>query len=469
MYNLCNLTLNLKRLTTSNESIANDADGKPKKSRSLGLLFYGFKLHDGVKMKSNDIARALATNLNVTLEDNAQVEVNFNIDTDEDGAPVEDAVEDVPGAEINTDEEDEAAEEAAESEADADNAEADMDQLQEAQDSLESLGESLYRHSDNQTVSRMGMGFYKLALESIVGESELSKIGIPSFESREYNKHHAAILALESHAQIVDHINTVSMEAGLNWLKKLKHKIAVLFRGEKALLKRAEGLYRIAQTSKNEQASNDQITVNEKKGLNLNILTSKKWTDEKEFLTHVQQFANLYREMAELRDGYSDEFVDMMFPESRKWPRSGDDEHAYPMFGIKLVRKELVVGHLAKTTNTPTTVPNLTPAMCEKVLVEVMDLLRKGNMVRDNIHTMIDVCEKAKVVEYSTSDTHSQTGNTKETTVHGSSTTVHTKESYPDGYLEMLETLNDLQTLKNKTVTEILNYVNYSLTDREFN
>lgn len=417
-------------------------------------------------MKS--LSTLLAESLKVSLEDNAQVEVNFNIDTDEDGAPVDDAIEGIPAPS----EEDEPSEEETEmndSEEETDAAEADMDQLQEAQDSLESIRIVLNKHSDERTLSRMGIGFYKIALESIVGKDILEEVGVPSFESREYSKHHSALIAMESHVALIQHVNTISMEANFNWLKKLRHQIAVFFKGEKALLKRAQGLHAIAQTSKNEQATNDNIDVNGAKGLKLPIILSRKWNDERQFLGYVKEFTALYNGMAEIKDGYADEFVDNMFPGSKQWPKSDNGKSTYPMFGIKLVRGELIEGFESTQVTQETTVPNLSPKVCEEVLIEVMNTLRKGRIVHENIGIMCDVLERVKKVDMSTSNTISQTGNTRETIVKGESSTVHTTETYPDGYVEMLKTLEDLLTLKNKVITEILNYVNYSLTDREFN
>lgn len=414
----------------------------------------------------SDISKALAKALNISLEDNAQVEVNFNIDTDEDGAPIDDAVE---GVDLPSDEPTEEEEEMAESEGESDAAEADMDQLQEAQDSLESLGSILHQHNRDGTLTRMGISFYKIALESIVGNEIIQQLEIPTFESRDYTKHHSGLIALESHNQLTHHLNVVSMEAGFNWLKKLRHKLAVFFKGEKALLKRAEGLRTIAQTSKGEQASNDTIDVNHAKGLKLPILLSRKWDSEDQFLTQVKTFNALFNEMAELRDGYSDEFVDNMFPSSNNWPKDAKGGRSYEMFGIKLVRDDLINGHKSTEVTQTANVVNLTPDMCEQVLAEIMNTLRKGNMVRDNIAIMCDICENVKKVEMSTSDTTSQTGNTRDTMVKGSSSTTHTNVTYPDGYIEMMNTLEDLLSLKMKVMTEILNYVNYSLTDREFN
>ena len=138
------------------------------------------------------------------------------------------------------------------------------------------------------------------------------------------------------------------------------------------------------------------------------------------------------------------------------------------MFGVRLIRKDLIEYHDASEITSSATVVNLTPAMCNEVLVELIELLRKGNVVRDNLYTMSNILEKAEKVDTSTSTTTSRTGY-GENRVDGSAETVHTSSSYPDGYEEMYEALVYLSSIKNRIVTEILNYVNYSLTDREFN
>lgn len=412
----------------------------------------------------NKLKEMLAKNLNLSMEDNAQVEVNFNIDTDEDGAPTDDDV-DVPVVTPDEMADDEQNKDEIESEGETDSAEADMDQLQEAQDSLESLGSVLIKHDNDRTLSRMGVGFYKLALESIVGSEMLAQIQVPSFESRDYSKHHAMVLSLESHFEITKHLNTVSMESNFNWLKKLRHQVAVFFKGEEALLKRAKGLRAISQTSKGEHASNDAITVNESKGLKLPILLTRKWSSEDEFVKNVTEFTNLYNSMAEVGTKFSDEFVDNIFPNSNEWKATDKGGKVYEMFGMKLIRKELIEGFDAEKVIQKTTVVNLSPATCDKVLDLVIVTLSKGDMVRSNITTMCNACERVKQVNVSTSDTVSHIGKDSDTTA----TTTSTSVSYPDGYLEMMKTLEDLMVLKNKTITEILNYVNYSLTDREFN
>lgn len=416
------------------------------------------------KLKLGDM---LAKKLNISTEDNAQVEVNFNIDTDENGAPVDDAP--IETNVDDTEEEDESAIEASESESEADTAEADMDQLQEAQDSLESIGIVLNKHAEAGTLSAAGLGFYQIALESIVGTSNVESLGIPSLESKSYTKHHATVVALESHRELTTIVGNISMEARINWLRKLTHKIDVLFRGEKALLKRAKGLNAIADTSEGEHSSNDNLKVNASKSVKLPTLLTQKWDSEHAFLNHVKEFTGVYNAMTTVSGGYDDDFVDNLFPGSDKWtPRDGKPTKT--IFGVRLVRDTLIQSYTAEPVTSETTVPNLTPAAAKAVLKEVMVLLEHGDLMHENCWTMFRIMEKAKTVKTSTSKTKGATldPETAKTTVSGSETT-NEEVTYPEGYQEMYETMAVMSELKNKVVTEILNYVNFSLTDREFN
>lgn len=415
-------------------------------------------------MKNNTLGAMLARQLNVSLEDNAAVEINFAIDTDDDGAPVApDAVEE-SALEVN-----DATAEANEADGEAESAESDMDQLQEAQDSLESLGSVLTKHVEGGTMSRMGVGFYKLALESIVGKDTLEEIGIPSLEGHAYSKHHASLIAMESHVVLQHHINTVSMEARMDWLKKIAHKIDVLFRAEKALLKRANALNALADGSENEHSSNEELQVNAKKSPDMYRLLTVQWKTPEEFLTQVKIFTEVYNSMTTVKGGFDDDFVDNLFPGSDKWSKGKEGKPTKVMFGMKLVRDTTIVGYTAEDVTSPTKVPNLSPAMCKSVLVEVIKMLNHGDIMYDNSWTMLRILEKSATHKSSTSTT---TGSTKGVLAADRTTsmtkTVHEESAYAEGYESMFETMGDLDRLKNKVVTEILNYVNFSLTDREF-
>lgn len=406
---------------------------------------------------SIDLSNVLKQNLG--LEDNSQVEVNFHIDTDEDNAP--DVAGDAPEVEENLEvpEPNQTNLEAEEATADAAESSDEAEQLQEAQDSLESLTAVMSKHIDNGTMSRMGLRTYRLALESIVPAKVLDQVGITSLESNiNTSKYHASVMAQAELAEVSNVMNTVSMEASMDWLKKTRHKIAVFFKREKELEKRARALLALAKTSEGEHANRENLKLNAgKKTPTLKHITTLNWSHEKEFQEHVEHFCNLYNSMAGVKKGYDDEFTDNIFPESRKWPKDADGNPVYKTFRIKLVRKNnLVNGHSFPMNTDEVTVPNLTPAACQKVLETLIETLAKGKIMNDNIGIMLDVL--GAVVKY---DAGIGVG------PNGSLATV-ISERYPEGYEEMYETLEKLKELRIKVTSDILNYVNHCLNDRDF-
>lgn len=421
-----------------------------------------------------DLSKLLASSLKVSLEDNAQVEVNFQIDTDDNGAPSDD---DLDVVEVPT-EDDEPSEDETEmndSEEETDAAEADMDQLQEAQDSLESLGVILNTHVNDGTMSRMGMGFYKIALESIVGSDVLKAVDVPSFESREYSKHHASLIAMESHHEIANHINTISMEANFNFIKKTIHFVDVLIRGEKALAKRATGLKKIAESSENEQSSNDELKVNQKGGPTLSKVFSIDWDNEQQFVTAVKEFTKLYGDMVEPSNSkYDSDFITDVFPSSNTWTKNEDGLRSFDVFGIRVIKDKGVTASEAKDNKTAKTVPNLSPANCVIILDEIINLMNKGDVLKGNIHTLIKLIDKeASAVKANNTTNWDRIGAAAVNTLAKdelmeTNERVTADEGTPEQY-NTLKALVSLQSNKNKVVTEILNYVNFSLTDREFN
>ena len=406
---------------------------------------------------SIDLSNVLKQNLG--LEDNSQVEVNFHIDTDEDNAP--DVAGDAPEVEENLEvpEPNQTNLEAEEATADAAESSDEAEQLQEAQDSLESLTAVMSKHIDNGTMTRMGLRTYRLALESIVPANVLDQVGITSLESNiNTSKYHASVMAQAELAEVSNVMNTVSMEASMDWLKKTRHKIAVFFKREKELEKRARALLTLAKTSEGEHANRENLKLNAgKKTPTLKHITTLTWSHEKEFQEHVEHFCNLYNSMAGVKKGYDDEFTDNIFPESRKWPTDTDGNPVYKTFRIKLVRKNnLVNGHSFPMNTDETTVPNLTPAACQKVLETLIETLAKGKIMDDNIGIMLDVL--GAVVKYDKNIGVDEDGSLENVVT----------ERYPEGYEEMYETLEKLKELRIKVTSDILNYVNYCLNDRDF-
>lgn len=391
------------------------------------------------------------------IEDNSQVEVNFHIDTDDDNNSDIDG--DVATEPLDVSETPSGDAEVEETTNETELASDEAEELEEAQDSLESISLVLSRHTENGTMSRMGLKTYQLALESIVPKTILNEIGVTSLESHlSTSRYHAGVMAQVQLDELLGKVATVSTEARMDWIKKIKHAIAIFFKREKALEKRARALLALAEGSEHEQSSNDNITVNggSKSPLMTNI-TTLSWENEKQFKGHVDHFCELYNSMSNLKRGYDDEFTDNIFPDSRKWSKDENGNPCYKTFRMKLVRKDnLVIGHKTPEVTTEKKLPNLTPAMCKDILNTLIDTLSKGNVIAANLDLMTDVCEKAM--------------KTKTTLVAGDDGKLKNdvEEEYPEGYVEMHDTLIHLRKLRIKVTSDILNYVNYSLTDREY-
>lgn len=403
-----------------------------------------------------DIKQTLIRGLG--LEDNSQVEVNFHIDTDEDNSPV--TADDTP--EVVSDDTNVQVEKAT-SETDA--ASDEMSQLQEAQDSLESLNTLLSTHIQNGTVTDMSLNMYRLALESIVPKDIMEEVGLISMEnSKAVSIQHASYLAKVELEEVSHKVAVVSMEAKLDFLKKAIHAIDTMVRQEDALLKRAIALRTLAQGSENEHASNDRLTVNGgSKTPNMRHITTLSWSSEGEFVKHVKHFTDLFNSMSSLKPGYDDDFTDRIFPGSRDWTKDKDDNPSYETFRIKLVRKKkLVRGYLQQKVVAKRVLPNLTPRTCEEVLNVVISTLTHGKIMKANLKEMTRILSTVVKREYKTSVSSNPGGN------GGIGIGLDVTETYPPGYVEMYQTLVELRKIRIKVNSDILSYVNYCLTDREF-
>lgn len=392
---------------------------------------------------------------NLGLEDNSQVEVNFHIDTDDDDTDDGIVTDTPPDTEDEVDTTDAA-------DNDIQDSSDEVEQLEEAKDSLESLSNVMSQHIENGTMSRMGLSFYKTSLEAIAPPSVLSNVGSVSLEScMQVSKNYACYMAQTELDEVRHQLNVVSTESIIGHIKKIIHNVDVLFRAEKALAKRANGLKQIAATSRNEHASNDEIEVNGKKSPDLSRLLTVPFKTEKDFLIEVKKFTKLYVDMTTVKGGFDDAFVDNLFPGSDKWKKNAEGKPTITIFGMRLIRDKTIIGYGAEEVTDATKVPNLSPAICTDVLEEVIAMLSHGDIMRDNAWTMYRTLENNIKLETSTSETNAK--------FTGAVTTTHTKEEYDDGMSRMYKAMDKLYRLKNKIVTEILNYVNFSLTDREFN
>lgn len=403
-----------------------------------------------------DLKQSLRASLG--LEDNSQVEVNFHIDTDEDNAPV---VAETPELAVD----DNTNVEAEEAAGDTDNASDEMSQLQEAQDSLESLNTVLDTQIKNGTVSDMSLTMYRLALESIVPRSVMDEVGLVSMEnSKAVSIQHASYLAKVELEEVTHQVGVVSLEAKMDFLKKATHAIDTMIRQEGALLKRATALRALAQGSENEHASNDRLTVNGgSKSPNMRHITTLSWNSEGEFVKHVKHFTDLFNSMSSLKPGYDDDFTDRIFPDSRDWTKDKDGNPSYETFRIKLVRKKkLVRGYMQQKVVAKRSLPNLTPRTCEEVLNIVISTLTHGKVMKANLKEMTRILSTVVKREYKTSVSSNPGGN------GGIGIGLDVTETYPPGYIEMYQTLVELRKVRIKVNSDILSYVNYCLTDREF-
>ena len=417
-----------------------------------------------------DLSNKLKQSLGLGLEDNADVEVNFHIDTDENGAPDADGAttETPPDASESTDAlevagEDERGSDVQEATDEVNNASDEAEQLEEAQDSLESLTAIVNEHIENGTMSRMGLQTYRLALESLVPASVLDDVGVSSMESNiATSKYHAAVLAQTELSEVNDKLASVSMESKLDFLKKAAHAVDVFVRHETALEKRARALLALAEDSENEHASSDTLTINGKgKSPKLPHITTLNWKTGREFISHVEHFSDLFNSMSSLKQGYDNDFTDRIFPTSKQWPKDDDGNPTYSTFRIRLVRnKNLVRGYNLAKSKATVQLPNLKPSECKIVLNNIIDSLNRGKVMKANLKEMNRILKTVVQREYKT----------KLTTTHDGRLGVglDINETYPDGYLEMYQTLLDMRGLRIKVNSDIMKYVNHCLNDRDF-
>ena len=417
-----------------------------------------------------DLSNKLKQSLGLGLEDNADVEVNFHIDTDENGAPDADGAttETPPDASESTDAlevagEDERGSDIQEATDDVNNASDEAEQLEEAQDSLESLTSIVNEHIENGTMSRMGLQTYRLALESLVPASVLDDVGVSSMESNiATSKYHAAVLAQTELSEVNDKLASVSMESKLDFLKKAAHAVDVFVRHEAALEKRARALLALAEDSENEHASSDTLTINGKgKSPKLPHITTLNWKTGREFISHVEHFSDLFNSMSSLKQGYDNDFTDRIFPTSKQWPKGDDGNPTYSTFRIRLVRnKNLVRGYNLAKSKATVQLPNLKPSECKIVLNNIIDSLNRGKVMKANLKEMNRILKTVVKREYKTKLTNTSQG--------GLGVGLDITETYPDGYLEMYQTLLDMRGLRIKVNSDIMKYVNHCLNDRDF-
>lgn len=259
--------------------------------------------------------------MSLGLEDDApQVEINFNVDTDENGAPLSPVDQD-------GDESVEAAEsEAIEAEAEANKAETEQEELEEAQEALESLKLVLDKAALTGGLSPIAMEMFKIAMTSITGSKALveqvtMESALASPVQRQLEAAKLVEVSLES-------LETVSMEGIKDWWNKLVDGILSLFKFEAVIGKRAKGLLALATTHKGEHATSKTIPVNVKRGLKSKALAHTEYSKEEDIVAE-------FKKLVEFSNG-------VIYPESLIKELKVDKNGNYttdvtPQYGAKVI------------------------------------------------------------------------------------------------------------------------------------
>jgi hypothetical protein len=165
--------------------------------------------------------------------------------------------------------------------------------------------------------------------------------------------------------------------------------------------------------------------------------------------------------MSSLKQGYDNDFTDRIFPTSKQWPKGDDGNPTYSTFRIRLVRnKNLVRGYNLAKSKATVQLPNLKPSECKIVLNNIIDSLNRGKVMKANLKEMNRILKTVVKREYKTKLTNTSQG--------GLGVGLDITETYPDGYLEMYQTLLDMRGLRIKVNSDIMKYVNHCLNDRDF-
>ena len=409
---------------------------------------------------NNALAKSLGTkSFTTSMEDNAQVEVNFNIDTDAEGAPAQPPmdVNDSPAPEDNTSVEVSNAEEAS---TDVEQAESDVDELQQAQDSLESIRLEVKRQLDEEGgMSPQAYQFYRIAVESIIGSDALANVDMPSMESYGESRLRATVATLESHEALQARIEQVSMEGVSDWLGKIKYAIAKWWDAEKTLTNKAQALISIANTATGEHAASKSVILNGRKTPKAELLLTQPWQSDNEFLKSVENWANFYRNVSVPGNYTEDEVISGIFGTSQ-WKKV-EGIPSYTIFGGKYTyEKESGVKFNPYNPNTAeTSVPVLAPATCIRVLEQVVAAMSTKDPVKQNLENLVKLLDKRTKVEHTPRVQAREDGLMENV--------VDTKYHEPQDLATAVKTLKNAANSKIAVGQEILNYVQHCLNNRE--
>lgn len=297
------------------------------------------------------------------------VEINFNIDTNDDGVPLtgedKDGEQTVEAAKV----------EAITEDAEADKAENDIAELEEAQEALESMKLVL---TEARTISVEDFQLAKLVLSNITGQKQI--IDNITMEADLTNPIHNRVLALELTELSLNTVATVSQEGIGNVFNKVKEAIAKFINLEKVVVKRANAMLSLAETRSGEHSTSATIPVNVKRGLNSIYLAHTEYENEKQIMTEMAKFVKFYKSIkVPSLDGVDmTNILNTLFNLSDKeWERITTKHGTalrYSFFGVHVDRALYLDVELDAVNKSVDSLPVLTPNNVVEVLKQVIEL-----------------------------------------------------------------------------------------------
>lgn len=320
-----------------------------------------------------DISKQIKKSLG--LEDDApQVEINFNVDTDDNGAPLspvdQDGDQNVEDAKAD----------AIEAEAEVNKVETEQEELEEAQEALESLKVVLDKASMTGGLSPIAMEMFKIAMTRVTGSKELvEQVTMESaFTSPVQRQLEAAKLVEVS----LESLETVSMEGVKEVWAKIKESVLKFFNLEESVMKRANALLELAKTREGEHSTSKTIPVNVKRGLKSTYLAHTQYNYEKEIVT---QFDRMKRFYDSIKVPSLDKSVDMSDAvrtifnlKDSEWSKEKDlvlgAYMGYKFFNVEVQRSSFIYTPLDKTNKSVNSLPVLRVSTATKMLKDIIDM-----------------------------------------------------------------------------------------------
>lgn len=319
--------------------------------------------------------------MSLGLEDDApQVEINFNVDTDENGAPMspvdQDGDQNVEAAKTD----------AIEAEAEVEQAETEQEELEEAQEALESLKVVLDKAAMTGGLSPIAMEMFKIAMTRITGSKELvEQVTMESaFTSPVQRQLEAAKLVEVS----LESLETVSMEGVKELLAKMFDVVEKFFALEKSVVKRANALLQLADTRDGEHSTSKTIPVNVKRGLKSKYLAHTEYKSEKEILDEVGKAVKLFKSIkVPSLDGIdTDNVAATLFNLSPSdWDRQTTKKgtfDSYSFFAVNLRKGKLLTVDLEPVNKSLNSLPVLTTKTAKEVLNQVLELSKSTTTLK---------------------------------------------------------------------------------------